>query len=61
MELVILGSGSKNTHLVDRGQATLFQEDRERGFGWFEITAHHIHGELVDEHGQVDFVRDVER
>ena len=59
MELVVLGAGAKNTPLVGRGTPTLFEEDRERGFAWFELTAQGLVGEVVDEHGRLDFRREV--
>lgn len=58
MELVVLGAGAAATPLVGRGNPTFFEEDTERGFGWFELTVDGFRGEILDEHGDVDFVRE---
>ncbi|MCB9780675.1 MAG: metallophosphoesterase [Alphaproteobacteria bacterium] len=59
IELVVSGAGSKTAPLKGRGAPTLFEEDRERGFAWFELTADQLTGLMVDERGRVDFERTV--
>lgn len=61
IELVVSGAGSKTAPLKGRGAPTLFEEDRERGFAWIELTADTLTGVMVDEKGRVDFERTVTR
>ena len=61
MELVVSGAGSKVTPLVGRGSATLFEDDRTRGFLWVELAPDHLRAEIVDEDGTVAFTRVLRR
>lgn len=61
MELVVAGSGAKNTRLVGRGSPTLFEEDRERGFVWIELDGDRLRAEVIDEWGRLDFERELVR
>jgi len=61
MQIVIAGAGSKVTPRVDRGDPSEFEDDGRRGFLWVELTPEHLRAAFVDEHGETQFERELDR
>lgn len=60
-EWIVSGSGSKNTPLEDRGNATLFEDDTHPGFFWVEIAGNTFSGAFFDQDGNELFASSFSR
>lgn len=61
VDLFISGAAAKTTDLEDRGNGTSFQDDSVAGFMWVEIAGLHMHVEIYDAYGTLDFSGDLYR